>query len=297
MINARHYRSLAAALKAATGGKLYIPAGTYALSEPLVYDATRGPISVEGDGAGTMLVGSQGAILRIVGHHGHAVDLVSVAGLRFIGNGAHTGLHMEGVAAYSLRDLYVNGNDRMAAGLRLTGTQQGEIAGGYVTGVADGVVLEKLPSSVASNGASIHGVSFMARDRHVVVDGADSMFLHACHLVGARIGVDVVSGGYGPLDISGNHIEGYETAIRFRGLRATIERNAFFQQGGTDVHLLDCEGTVIAGNSFTGSLRIESQARMTVVRDNISVVGGARTDLSTSSVYHDNRNGPMGGLF
>lgn len=297
--------ALRAALAAAAGGALYLPAGTYRLGSLVVYDCrTMGSIRIVGDGAGTQLTGVGGAAgcLHILGRMGAGADHVAIEGVRFVAatTGAMaTALHLEGVAVYSLRDVYCNGNGRLQTAILLTGTQQGEIAGGHLYKCADGIVLRKLASGIASNGADIHGVSGMCDARNVVVDGSDSLFLRSNHFVQAPVGVDVVNGGFGMLNIEGNHFESHtDTAVRFNGTMARIAGNVFFTgQGGTDIRLLDGDGSVIESNMLTGSLSIAAGVTKTSVRDNVSAVGGTRTDLGTGTVYTGNRNVGMGSLF
>jgi len=287
-----------AALTAAAGAELFIPAGVYAISTALSYNcATLGPVTIRGAGAKAILkaTGASNKVLHITGNPG--ITNASVILEKFMVQSATSGvcpagIHLDGLAAIWLHDLAIDGGLKMTNGIQCTGSQQGEISGGHIHRCTTGIRLE--PSGIYhSNGLDIHGVSLAATGTNLVVDQVDSLFFHSNHLVIAAIGVDIIQGGLGVAIIRDNHIESHTTA----GVRATgqplIVGNIFVPaETGTDIKLIS-GGTYawIGENLLQGNVTIDAGVTDAYVFNNyiIGLAGVTFTDNGTRTTKIGNR--------
>jgi len=294
--------ALQAAIDAAAGGTLFLPAGDIAVTAPVVYDcATQGPIRVVGHGVGTDI--------RIRGTAARAFEFTAEAGVTIANlvlenfqvlsehdTTATDGILLDGLAVYTLSNITVYGNGKLTNGIRLHGTQQGEISGGYIQGMTDGIVLE-LSDDIASNGCDMHGVSFAATGRNLVASGTDSLFITNCHFVVAPVGIDIVTGGNGQPCIDACHIESHTTAgVRAAtGVRIT-NTNFFKGTNGNDIVLTDSGGgSLISGNLLQGNVTIGASVTDTRLINNFGTGTGTLTNSGTRTIIYGNvgSSGPV----
>ena len=301
LVDLREYGTLQDAVDAAAGGTLLIPDGTHDVSTTLEYDAdANGPLRILGVGPGSVLraVGSCAKILHIHALAGRARQFITLESFAVSSNTTSCieGIHLYGIADYQLHDVVVRGGSKMATGIRLTGTQQGELSGGFIDGCGTGVKLDKSNDDgagiVASNGCDMHGVSFAVTGTGVSVDGADDLFMHGNHLTGSTVGVDVLSAGYGQLVIEANHFELHATGVKVAGAQTAIRNNGFACT--TDVDMVSGNGSVIDGNLFNGTVELRNTVSDLVFSNNW--LGGTVNDSSVRITKHGNRHFAGSGL-
>jgi hypothetical protein len=287
-----------ACLISAAGGTMLIPEITLLLEEELLYTAnTLGPIRILGTGANSILkaVGVANKVLHVTGIPGVGVHLVSVEALQ-VQSGTSgvspAGIHFDGIACFWLHDVIVDGKSKMTNGLQLSGAQQGEISGGYVTSCVTGMRME--PSAgIHSNGLDIHGVSMTNNSgASVVLDAVDSLFFRGNHLTGAPVHIDIIAGGFGFNVISSNHFESHTTAGVRSVVGAIISQNQFFTGGGgTDINLTTGSG-FICGNLINGNVVLAGTNNSFIFN---SIAGsGTFTDTSTDTTIKYGNRGNWG---
>jgi hypothetical protein len=263
--------AIQAALTAAAGKALYIPAGVYKITSPLTYSTGTNPngsdwkpIKIYGDGAGSELriSGSAARALHITGLVGVTLSRVELESFQVRSETATActdGILLDGVAIYSICDVNIyTPEQKIITGIRLKGTQQGELHGGMTYQCQDGIKFELDPGS-ASNGCDLHGHSFYNTARNLVVDGVDSLFCHDNHFVVAPVAIDITAGGFGPAFIMNNHIELHSTAGVRSVATAHVINNIFFTaSGGTDLLFTGgapkIHNNVLNGNTDIGAL-------------------------------------------
>lgn len=87
------------------GGKLYLPAGTYKITKPLVYNGGA-PLTIEGDGFASCISSSAGVALDFTGH---VESHLTLRNLRFQSDGTpgSIGIRMRGGAFNSFENVYI----------------------------------------------------------------------------------------------------------------------------------------------------------------------------------------------
>jgi hypothetical protein len=280
--------------EAAGGGHVYVPSGVYLISAELTYDTTDGPLLFTGNGSSTILeaVGATNKVLAISGTPGATISRVVLQNFQVRSATSGTsaaGIHLSGCAVVSIHNVSIYGQGKMTNGIQLTGTQQGEISGGYIVATTTGILLENA-GDVHSNGMDIHGVSMMCSGTNIVLDECDTVFIRSNHMTSAAIDIDIIAGGYGLTTISGNHFEEHTTA----GVRSVspveVSCNSFFTTGGTDVKMLSgVSHALIYGNLLSGSVTFDSGSSGIRFFNNL-LAGGTYTDNSTGIVKFGNSN-------
>lgn len=261
--------ALQAALTAAAGKALYIPAGAYLVSSPLTYDtAALGPVRIFGDGPQSELraVSSAARVLNITGTAGVTlarVELESFAVNSITSVACTDGILLDGLAVYSIRNVYIwTPFQKIVNGIRLRGTQQGELHGGMTYLCQNGIVFE--PSGIiASNGCDLHGHSFYNDVCNIVVNAVDSIDIRGNHFVRAPVCIDITAGGNGPINIVENHIEEHTTAGVRSVTSVNIVGNSFFPANpatGTDITLTNGAQSKIHRNLLQGAINIGASA-------------------------------------
>lgn len=251
--------ALANAMTAAAGKSLFFPDGTYLTTAALAHNTATGwTIKIYGGpGAKLKLTGTTNKGFSITGTEGSTRGFVTIDGIQIesaTSGASAAAIHLDGVADYQIHDIVISPAAKFTNGIQLTGTQQGEISGGYIS-ASVGVKFEDGALATSSNGCDMHGVSLNCSSKNIEFNGVDTAFIHGNHLTGDGFGIDVVSGGSGVIDITSNHIE--MTGAGSTGLRAASTTNQLFVAGNTfsmpsgDTDLTINGGT---GHSFIGNL-------------------------------------------
>ena len=293
--------ALQAAITAAAGGTLVLPDSPIKVTSPITYDtAALGPLRVVGQGANSevRIHGTAARAFEFTGTAGTTISHLQLESFRIANNHDTTatdGILLNGLAVYSLFNISVHGNNKMTSGIRLRGTQQGQISGGFLFSMTDGIVLEQ-SGAIASNGCDMHGVSFFATARNVVLDATDSAFVTNCHMVGAPIGVDIPNGGFGPPVIANCHIESHTTAgVRSAATVRILNTNFFRGALGTDISLTGGAGSLISGNLLQGNVTIGASATDTRYVNNYCTGTGTYSNSGTRTIVYGNvgTSGPV----
>lgn len=285
---------LQAKLTAAAGGTLFIPEGVYSLASELSYDvAALGGLSIRGAGVGTVLrlTGAANKGIRLYGAAGVTSSFASIAALKVIS--ATSGIspaciHLDGLAAYGTSDLIINGANKATVGLLLTGTQQGQISGGFIQSCTTGLKLEA-SGAIHSNAAEVHGISFSDNPTSIAADSVDDIFIHGNHLVSKAGGTNIVlSGtGFGLSVVRDNHLELHTVGLSVSGLRCHIAGNSFMGGPGvTDLSVLSGNAHTVTDNLFTANVSFAAAASKT--RFIGKTTGGTITNASVDLVAFAN---------
>jgi hypothetical protein len=286
--------ALAAALAASAGKTLLIPNGTFTTTAELLYDASaNGPITIMGLGIGSVikLTGTTNKGIYITGTAGVTVYPVHIKDLKILGATSGTSaaaIHLDGIAIYKITGIEINGNSKMTAGIRMTGSQQGEIGQGYIHHLSTGILFE--PSgAIHSNGCDLHGMSLSSAGINVDIDTVDSIFMRGNHLVEAPISIDVHGGGLGTTNIAFNHIEQNTTAgvrIRDSAARVRVISNNFNSgtSGAFDLLVTSGNNHVIYSNLFTGSISFSSGVSSSTYANNLHSAGSFVNTFTDNTV-------------
>lgn len=299
--------ALAAAVVAAAalGKALFIPAGTFTTTSALTFSAVSAPVSIYGTGANSVikLTGITNKGIYVTGTAGVTVNPVLIENLKILGatsGDSAAGIHLDGIAIYRISNIEIDGNDAMTYGIRMTASQQGEMAPRYIHHVSNGILLEpNAGNTVASNGADLHGVSLSCSVSNIVLDRVASSFIRGNHLVQAPVSIDITGGGPGPNMIAFNQIEQNTTAgIRIRDSASQIKIicNGFYSGTTGSVDLLVSSGYnhLVDGNLFTGDIQFDNTCGDSIFINNYlsGGVGGA-ADFTDNSVNADGSTGTI----
>lgn len=274
------------ALDVAANSSVFFPNGTYNVGTALTYNAASGPIYIYGKGAIIRAVGVSNKCLVISGIAGVTSNEVRVAGIEFTSNTSGVsaaGLHLDGIAHFTVKDCVFSGGVKMTYGLRCTGSQQGEVSG-CAFGVINGSLYESSGGGIHANGIDTHGNTYYCSSVNAIYSDVDSGSFHANHLTSAPVSIDVIGvGGTGIPVFSSNHIEQHTTA----GIRSVgtvfIHNNSFF--GGVaavDILITGGENHVISSNLLSKSLTFSAPADRIRLIGNILTNTGTITNTSTN---------------
>jgi hypothetical protein len=287
--------AIQAALDAAASiGGLYLPAGNYLITAGLTFNCATAskPLMMYGEGAASQLTigGTSNLVaLAFTDAAGTSRAFLTLSDFSIVNPTATpraAAIAMNGLADYQLHDIVITCTtpDTFIEGIRLTGTQQGEISGGYIGECTVGIYfLIDILTTVASNGCDLHGVS-LNNALNIKVEGSDTNFIHHNHMTGGD-GIQIVSGGFGIIVIDGNHIEC--TSPNSCGIEViqggVIIVNNFINGTGTEpaVKLNACDQSVIASNLIAAN-GISIGASTSRLRLTNNWMNGTITNNSTS---------------
>ena len=305
----------AALQRAADGGLLRLGAGSYRITKPIVITlAERGPAAVSGDGRARIIMDGPGPALHLIGTHDRTARpadfrsevwererLPLVSGLEI--RGAHPeaeGIRLEGTMQATLSGLLIR---RCRIGIHLARRNRNllvthcHVHDNTETGILfDRVNMHQaiIASSHVSYNAAV-GIHLLGGElRNFQIAGNDIEYNHDERREGcADILIDVREDGatFREGTIAGNTIQARASpgganvrilgggGLRTGGL-LTVSGNLIGSQT-TNVHLADCRGVVIAGNSlysgFERTLLIERSANISVGANTIDWNPDART--------------------
>lgn len=278
------------------GGTIVIPKGTFIVSSPLTYvTTTSGPLRLIGAGPGSILkfTGTSGTLLRVTGSDAATHDFVYVENLRLEAASATAAalLHLNGVAAYGLRSLNLDGKNKSSVGLLMTGTQQGEIADCSFFQCAKGVRFEQTAGGHSSNAADIHGCTFAGNTTlDLEFDGIDDSTVTANHFVasGASKGISYTAlSGTGWHVLAFNHIEGHAVGVEIKGQKVHVLHNQLYQ---TPITVTGGSYHNIVGNILTGAgANVNLSASDHIVFAN-NITTGVVTNTTTFLTAYGNRS-------
>jgi hypothetical protein len=297
---------------ATTQKGILIPQGTCTTTSELYYDTqANGPFTIMGYGANSVikLTGTSNGGIHIFGTPGVTGQMVNISNIKILSatSGTSTsGIHLDGIALFSVRDVVILGSDKMTTGILLEAAQQGEIFGGYIGGCNTGIKLDD-KSSVGSNGVEIHGISMFNIDSNVEYAGVDSGFFHHNHLETETdaIGVNITGNGPsgGVIIVSSNHIESHVTAgvKNNTDMVSHIRDNLFIgHPGALDIDLNGPDHCVIDGNLLNGNVTFGAGSSQLTFANNhslgASITPGTAvfTNNSAAITQYGNKTGGNG---
>jgi len=289
--------ALALWLAAGATRNLYLPAGTWTTTVELAYNtATSGPLKIAGAGANAVLkaTGTSNKVLHITGTAGVTRALLELHSFAITSNTSGTssvGLHLDGIANWSVRDVWIDGNSKMTDGIRCTAAQQGEVSGGRIHNCTVGAVLEdNSGGGITSSGIDWHGMSFVNTTTNFKValngagfPGAGTLDFHGNHLTSAAMQIDIEGGGAGVLTFTANHLEplaGNDGAIVREGRTVWV--------GNTIIAFTGTDGLNISGGANT----YENKIIGNIISGNITISSGSENNVfsynSHSGTFTDN---------
>jgi hypothetical protein len=202
------------------------------------------------------------------------------------------GIHLDGIAHFTLQDINCLGNGTLAKCIWQTAAQQGEIRGGYLSPGGTGVAVyqEMSPGNIASNGTEIHGVSMSGGGTGIYQNGVDSSFIHSNHITSFAYGLYVAASGVGPTTFQDNHVEAITVAGVYSVGYARILNNNFFIAGGGTARDVSCvTSCVISGNLLQAGVTFTTAGAMSnVVEANQVNLSAVFSDAASDTVYRDN---------
>ena len=282
---------------AAASRYLYFPGPyIYRLDTEISYNSTAPTHIVFGPGAQIRTIGATNRAIHITGQPaGTTSAKVIIDRANILGSNtgtADSAIFLDGVALGWIHDPVIVGST-FTAGIRGEGFQQGEISGGYIAQMVNGIHLFRdSGDDIGSNGIEIHGVSLNTTGAEILVEDTDTVFIHHNHMIGAPIGIDIYSNTNNSFArLSNNHIEGpsagsFTAGIRLRGsntLSAVVAGN-ILQGSGIDLLISAGTGLVVRDNTFSGGdVQFDSGSEIEILEGNTAVAASATTLTNNAS--------------
>lgn len=279
-----------------------LPCGTYNISAELLLATATGNIyQLEGAGDCSVInITGTNKGIHVTGTAGVGYTYVGIQKLAITSTSSGTSsaaFHLDGIAGFSIKDIWIQGNNKITNGYQLTGAQQGEISGGLVTGCVNGGKIEESSGGVGSNGIDMHGITFTNNTTTggLLITGQNDIFFRGNHVTGlaGQAYLMDLSNTTGLMVVANNHLEPVvsgNNGVIVRLGKAYLSGNSFYSYGGgTDLTVAaSATGVKAVGNLMDGNITVAAGASDTVIAYNS--IGGTVTDGGTRTMYYDNFN-------
>lgn len=210
--------------------------GTWNLAnEWTIPTATVGTVKVCGSGPKTILniTGRNGGV-HVTGNAGStsAKLLLCDMTVQSSSTAGTFGVHLDGIGQFHVQNVNVQlaGSGALTNCYQITGSQQGEIDGGQLSGCTNSVKFEAT-GGVHSNGVEVHGMWLFPPAGGVgfKLANTDDSMIHSNHIVFPGKGTCLIDsgGGYGVINFYDNHCESYSSGI-LAGGDDLVQQNSFY---------------------------------------------------------------------
>ena len=206
----------------AANPEIKLTPGTWNLAnEWTVAVGTVGTVKICGSGPQTILniTGANGGI-HVTGTAGSTSAKLLLCDMTVQSSSSRGtfGVHLDGIGQFHVQNVNVQllGSGALTNCYQVTGSQQGEIDGGQLSGCTNAMKFEA-SGGVHSNGVEVHGMWLVppAGGTGFNIANTDDAFIHSNHIVfpGTGACLSDSGGGYGVINYYDNHCEGYSSGI------------------------------------------------------------------------------------